>query len=99
MSAQPRPPLISLGEHPRAQEGIRRAKAAGALLGFLAVGISMYRRGATLDQAGLRALAGGIGGWMIAWIAAVVVWRQLLIAETRAAVRRAIELRQREAER
>ncbi len=92
-------PLVSLKEHPRARNAIQRSKGYGALIGFVAVGGTMYRSGATLDQAGMRALAGGVGGWMLAWIASVVIWRQLLVAEARAAVRQAVELRQRDAQR
>ena len=93
------PPLVALRDHPRAQESIRRAKGFGALVGFMAVAVTMYMNGATLDQVGMRALLGGVAGWMVAWAGAVVVWQQLLVGETRAAVKRAVLLRRQEAER
>jgi hypothetical protein len=34
----------------------------------------------------LRALIAGIGGYMLAWMCAVTVWRQLVLAELRAAI-------------
>jgi uncharacterized membrane protein YccC len=93
------PPLVALRDHPRAQDSIRRAKGFGALVGFLAVAATMYMNGATFDQLGMRALAGGVAGWMVAWAGAVVIWQQILVGETRAALKRAIALRRQEAER
>ena len=92
-------PLISMRDHPRAADSIRRVKGVGALIGFLAVAAAVYMNGNSLDQVGIRALAGGLAGWMVAWAGAVVVWQQLLVGEARAAVRRAVELRQTEADR
>ena len=34
----------------------------------------------------MRALIAGIGGYMLAWMCAVTVWRQLVLAELRAAI-------------
>jgi uncharacterized membrane protein YccC len=92
-------PLISMRDHPRASDSIRRIKGLGALIGFVAVAAAAYLNGSSLDQVGVRALAGGLAGWMVAWAGAVAVWQQLLVGEARAAVRRAVELRQKEAER
>jgi hypothetical protein len=33
----------------------------------------------------VRALGGGVAGWLIVWVAAVQIWKQLIIAEYRAA--------------
>ncbi len=40
--------------------------------------------GLSPDQVGLRALAAGIGGYVLGWACSVTVWRHLLIAELRA---------------
>jgi hypothetical protein len=91
--------MVSLRDHPRARQSIQRSKAFGAMIGFFAVAATTYMKGATLDQVGMRALMGGIGGWMVAWAGAVAVWQQMLVGETKAAVRRAVALRQQESER
>jgi uncharacterized membrane protein YccC len=91
-------PMVAMRDHPRAAESIRRAKSLGALVFFVAVALTTYMRGDTLDQVGMRALAGGMAGYMVAWAGAVVVWQQLLVGEAKAAVERAIELRRREAD-
>jgi hypothetical protein len=38
------------------------------------------------DQVAVRALIAGISGYMLAWMCAVTVWRQLVLAELRAAI-------------
>jgi hypothetical protein len=79
---------ISISAHPRAAYSIRRMKGFGGLLGMLLVGWLSYRAGALPVDAALRALAGGVVGYVAAWVTAVQVWRHLVIAEARAAAER-----------
>jgi hypothetical protein len=77
---------ISLATHPRARSQVRRAKGWGGLAGF---GIACYlslKAGVPPPQAGMRALAAGVAGYLVAWACAVSVWRHLVLAEIRAAV-------------
>lgn len=76
---------VRLDAHPRAQRSIARAKAIGGIAGFL-IGLWLgSRAGLPAWDTGVRALAGGIAGWLIVWVAALQIWRQLIIAEYRAA--------------
>ena len=84
---------IKLTAHPRAARHIRAAKGWGGLAGFGAVGILSLGAGVPEFEVGLRALAGGVAGYVVAWTGAVHVWRHLAIAELRAAQRRALERR------
>jgi hypothetical protein len=76
----------SVAGHPRARRQVRRAKGWGGLVGF---GIAAYlslKAGVPPVEVGLRALAMGAAGYMLAWACAVTVWRHLVLAEMRAAV-------------
>ena len=76
---------VRLAAHPRAQRAIGRAKAIGGVIGFV-IGLWLgSRAGLPSWDTGVRALAGGIAGWLIVWVAAVQIWKQLVIAEYRAA--------------
>lgn len=76
---------VRLDAHPRAQRAIGRAKAIGGVIGFV-IGLWLSSRaGLPSWDTGVRALAGGIAGWLIVWVAAVQIWKQLIIAEYRAA--------------
>jgi hypothetical protein len=97
MSTIGKPPLISLGEHPGASAGIRRAKAWGGLLSFFGTAVASYRSGLGADGAALRAIGGGIVGYLVCWGVAIAVWRAFVNAEIRAAVER-IQRRRAEAE-
>ena len=76
---------ISISGHPRAAYSIRRMKGFGGLIGLLLVGWLSWQAGALPVDAALRALAGGIVGYVACWMIAVQVWRHLVIAEARAA--------------
>jgi hypothetical protein len=97
MSSVGKPPLISLGEHPRASAGIRRAKAWGGLLSFAGTAVASYKSGLGVDGAALRAIGGGMVGYLVCWAVAIGVWRAFVNAEIRAAVER-IQQRRAEAE-
>ena len=43
------------------------------------------RAGLPAWDTGVRALPGGIAGWLIVWVAAVQIWKQLILAEYRVA--------------
>ncbi|HEX4804633.1 MAG TPA: hypothetical protein VFU94_01925 [Conexibacter sp.] len=76
--------LPSVASHPRAGAQVARAKAWGGLAGFLLVALLSWRAGAPVADALLRALGGGIAGYVASWAAAVLVWRHLVVAELRA---------------
>jgi hypothetical protein len=82
--------LPSIANHPRAGAQIGRAKSWGGLLGFMLVAVLSWRAGVPAPDLMLRALLGGVAGYVVAWASAVAIWRHLVIAELRAVrVRRA----------
>jgi hypothetical protein len=82
-------PGLSLAEHPRAVSGVARAKAWGALIGFLLGGyLSLPTH--PLADAALRALVAGIVCYVAVWAAAVFAWRRLVVAELRHAQHEAL---------
>jgi hypothetical protein len=84
---------ISVSAHPRAAYSIRRMKGFGGMLGLLLVAWLSWRAGALPVDVALRALIGGIVGYVACWTIAVQVWRHLVIAEARAAAARVHEAR------
>lgn len=85
---------MSISAHPRARNGVRTARSWGGLLAFLVVAGLSYRAGVEPFEAGVRALVAGLAGFLVSWMAAVAVWRQLIVAELKAAyAKRAEELR------
>jgi len=73
--------FISVAAHPRARAHVRRAKGWGGLLGFVLAAYLSLSAGVPADEAGLRAIVGGFGGYLLAWAVSVTVWRQLVLAE------------------
>ena len=93
----------SIATHPRARGSIRRAKAWAGLAGFAFAAVLSLQASVPVFQVGERALAAGLVGYMLAWWCGVLIWRQLIIAEQRAAIdelerRRAAGAEQRPAE-
>lgn len=78
----------TLASHPKAHAQIRRAKGWGGLAGFVIAAYLSYQAQVPFDQIGLRAIAAGIGGYMVAWAFAVTWWRYLLLAELNALAER-----------
>lgn len=76
----------TIAGHPRACAQVRRAKGWGGLAGFGLAAYLSYSAGVTPDQIGLRALAAGIAGYMLAWACSVTVWRHVMLAEMRALI-------------
>jgi hypothetical protein len=75
----------SVAAHPRASYQVRRAKGWGGIAGFALAAYFSYKAGVPYVDLGLRALIAGIVGYMLTWACAVTVWRQLVLAELRAA--------------
>jgi|SRR5947209_13899087 len=75
---------LTIAGHPRAGAHVRLAKGWGGIAAFLITAYLSLSAGVTPDQAGLRAIAAGIGGYLLGWACAVTIWRHLLIAELRA---------------
>jgi hypothetical protein len=80
------PPLVAPADDLRAAAGIRRSKARTALAGFAISGFAAYAHGDVFFAAGVRALAGGITGYLLGWLVALTVWRRIMRAETRHAI-------------
>ena len=76
---------VRLSAHPRAQRSIARAKSFGGLIGFLTGLYLASKAGLPAWDTGLRALVGGVTGYVLIWLAAVQLWRQIALAEYRAA--------------
>jgi hypothetical protein len=77
------PPLVAPADDVRAAAGIRRTKARTALAGFAVTGFAAYAHGDVLFSVGVRALTGGITGYLVGWLVALTVWRRIMRAETR----------------
>jgi hypothetical protein len=90
------PPYSSIATHPRALASVRRAKSWTGIIAFaIAAGLSL-KAGVPFSETFLRALGAGIAGYMLVWWGSLRIWRQLMIAEQRAA---ADEIDRRRAER
>ena len=77
-------PGISIAAHPRASGSIRRARARTALIAFGLVLLLCLHRG--LGQlAFVRALEAGVAGYLVAWAIGVALWKQIVLAEVKAA--------------
>jgi hypothetical protein len=73
----------TIASHPKARAQIRAAKGWGGLAGFGIAAYLSYQAQVPLDQLGLRAIAAGIGGYLVAWAFMLTLWRYLLLAELR----------------
>jgi uncharacterized membrane protein len=89
---------ISIAQHPRARRQIALAKGWAGLAGCALAGYASWQGGAPFFDTVLRALLWGVAAYVVMWFLAVQVWRQLAIAEVRAAEKQWLE-RKREAER
>jgi hypothetical protein len=83
---------MSVASHPRAAASVRQAKGWGGIAAFGVTAYVSLSHGVSPDVAGLRAIAAGIVGYVLAWGCGVMVWRHLMVAELRARVERAREL-------
>ena len=64
---------ISVSAHPRAAYSVRRAKGSGGLIGLLLVAWFSHKAGLMAVDVALRALTGGIVGYVVAWVIALQV--------------------------
>jgi ABC-type nickel/cobalt efflux system permease component RcnA len=78
-------PVLRLADHPRAQRSIARVKSGVALVAFLFTIYHAHGGGAPLSTALQQGLIAGIGFYLVGWLGAVLVWRQLAQAELDAA--------------
>jgi hypothetical protein len=76
---------IKLSQHPRAKHQIRLAKGWAGLAGCALAGYASWQGGAPFVDTALRALLWGVAAYILVWFCAVQVWRQIAIAEVRAA--------------
>jgi hypothetical protein len=75
----------SIANHPRARASIRRTKGWAGLAGFAIAAAMSIQASVPMFQVGLRALGAGVVGYMLAWWFSVMIWRQLILAEQKAA--------------
>jgi hypothetical protein len=82
------PEQIRVSDHPRARRQIAQAKGWGALAAFGLVVLVSWQAGVPAFDVGVRGLAAGVLGYVVAWAVAVQVWRHLAVAEVREVHRR-----------
>jgi hypothetical protein len=85
---------ISLSQHPRAKRHIALAKGWAGLAGAAFSGYVAWKSGLPFFDTVLRALLWGVASYVLVWFLAVQVWRQLAIAEVRAAEKQWLERKQ-----
>ena len=78
---------IAVANHPRAKHQIALMKSWAGLLACCIAGYSAWKGGAVFVDVALRAVLWGIAAYVAVWAMAVQVWRQIAIAEVRAAER------------
>jgi hypothetical protein len=83
--------VVRLRSHPRARRHIAAAKGWGGLGGFAVTLWLSLQAGVPAFDAMARSLMAGIGLYVVAWACAIVVWRQIAVAEVRAGRRRVEE--------
>ena len=79
---------LSVAGHPRAAAAVRRAKGFGGIAGFALAALLAHNAGLSISHTLERALLAGVAGYLLAWGCAVTVWRQILVAQLRAALAR-----------
>jgi len=73
----------SIATHPRARGSVRRVKGWAGVAGFAIAAVLSLQASVPLFQVGVRALAAGVVGYLIAWWFGVLIWRHLIVAEQR----------------
>ena len=94
-AAKPSDRVPRLSAHPRARTQISLAKSWAGLIAFVAV--TLLSRGADVPwfDAILRGLGAGVVAYLVAWGAAVAIWRNIAKGELEV-MRRRVEERRRE---
>ena len=91
VEAAPARPVLTLGEHPRAQASIARTKAIAGIVGLVLGVLLSLKNGVPVADAFARGLALGVGAMVLAWGVAVVVWKQLAAAEIEVAKQKLLQ--------
>jgi hypothetical protein len=78
-------PGIAVANHPRARHQINLVKSYAGLAAFGLAGYFAWKGGAAYIDVATRALLWGVGTYIAVWAMAVQVWRQVAVAEVRAA--------------
>jgi hypothetical protein len=86
--AVPIPRGLSIATHPRARASIRRVRARAGLAAFGLVLLLCLNAGVPAADAVMRSLVAGVVSFLCAWAIGLTLWKQLLIAEVRAAYER-----------
>src|SRR4051794_7051966 len=81
-------PGIAVANHPRAKRQIDMVKGYAGLAAFGLAGYLAWKGGAEFLDVATRAVLWGIAAYVAVWAMAVQVWRQIAVAEVRAAERR-----------
>jgi hypothetical protein len=89
------PEPITVRSHPAAMASIRRARARAGLGAFAVVLLLCMHHGLTLPSAASRALIAGVAVQLVTWKVAVIVWRQIIMVQVRAAQEAHAERRRR----
>jgi hypothetical protein len=93
---KPAAPGIAVANHPKAKHQIDLLKSYAGLAAFCLSGYFAWKGGALFVDVAMRALLWGIATYVAVWAMAVQVWRQVAIAEVRAAERQWKERKQAE---
>ncbi len=80
-------PGIAVANHPKAKHQINLLKSYAGLAAFCLSGYFAWKGGALFVDVATRALLWGVATYVAVWAMAVQVWRQVAIAEVRAAER------------
>jgi hypothetical protein len=80
-AATDRAATVRVTAHPRARTSIRRWRGRAGMIALIAVTLLSLRAGVPAFDAVLRGLAGGVVAQFAAWMAGVVCWRHLVMAE------------------
>jgi hypothetical protein len=76
---------IAVANHPKATQQIKAVKSWAGLAAFFLVAYLAWQDGFTFVDVATRALLWGIAAYVVVWALAVQIWRQVAIAEVRAA--------------
>jgi len=85
---------IAVANHPRAKQQIQMLKSWAGLGAFLISGYLAWKDHMLFVDVATRAVLWGVAAYIAVWAMAVQVWRQIAIAEVRAAERRWREQKQ-----
>ena len=79
---------MSIGAHPRAKRGVRRARSAAGLAAFIIAALVAHRANLPAFDVLIRALVAGVVAHVVAWRLAVAYWKAVIVAELEAVHRK-----------